>query len=111
MVPRTEPLPWLDLIPIIVLLALYLGLVYLTHATQGFYVYDFLDLEEHSSGVVAVYIVVILVATILVFLIVRYLILLRVWVTETKLGKTGILSSRAQVESQQALPLHHMQTK
>ncbi|KAH7089259.1 hypothetical protein FB567DRAFT_328784 [Paraphoma chrysanthemicola] len=92
--PRTSPLPWLDLVPIIVLLALYLGLAYLTHETQGFYVYDFLDLQEHSSGIVAAYIVGILVAAIVVFLIVRYLIMLRVWVTEKKLGKTGKLSAR-----------------
>ncbi|KAF2032492.1 hypothetical protein EK21DRAFT_87088 [Setomelanomma holmii] len=91
--PRTSPLPWLDLVPIIILLALYLGLAYLTHATQGFYVYDFLDLQEHSSGIVAAYIVGILVAAIIVFLIVRYLILLRVWVTEKKLGKSGKFSA------------------
>tara|TARA_R110002003_G_scaffold12_2_gene812 strand:- start:14300 stop:14680 length:381 start_codon:yes stop_codon:yes gene_type:complete len=92
--PRTSPLPWLDLVPTIVLLALYLGLAYLTHATQGFYVYDFLDLQANSSGIVAAYIIGILVAAIVVFLIVRYLILLRIWVTEKKLGKAGKFSAR-----------------
>ncbi|KAL5113322.1 hypothetical protein ACEQ8H_008817 [Pleosporales sp. CAS-2024a] len=87
--PRTSPLPWIDLVPIIILLGLYLGLAYLTHATEGFYVYDFLDLQAHSSGIVAAYIIGILVATIIVFLIVRYLIMLRVWFTEKKLGKLG----------------------
>ena len=91
--PRTSPLPWLDIAPTIILLALYLGLAYLTHATEGFYVYDFLDLQENSSGVVAAYIVGILVAAIVVFLIVRYLILLRVWVTEKKMGKLGRFSA------------------
>lgn len=90
--PRTSPLPWLDIIPIVILLALYLGLAYVTHATDGFYVYDFLDLQKNSSGVVAAYIVGILVAAIIIFLIVRYLIMLRVWVTEKKMGKAGKFS-------------------
>ncbi|CAA9964999.1 hypothetical protein CFE70_007955 [Pyrenophora teres f. teres 0-1] len=93
--PRTERLPWLSLIPVILLLALYLGLAYLTHATQGFYVYPFLDLQTHSSGVVAGYILGILIAAIIIFLIVRYLIALRVWVTETKLGKKGEFSTHS----------------
>jgi len=91
--PRTERLPWLNLIPVVLLLALYLGLAYLTHATQGFYVYPFLDLQKHSSGVVAGYIIGILIAAIIIFVIVRYLIALRVWVTETKLGKKGKFST------------------
>jgi hypothetical protein len=85
----------LDLIPVIIILALYLGLAYLTHATQGFYTYGFLDLQKNSSGIVAAYIVGILVAAIIIFLIVRYLILLRVWVTEKKLGMTGKFSKKA----------------
>ncbi|KAL6710194.1 hypothetical protein ACN47E_009985 [Coniothyrium glycines] len=97
--PRTEPLPWLDIIPIVILLALYLGLAYLTHATQGFYPYDFLDLQEHSAGIVAAYIVGILVASIIIFLIVRYLIMLRLWVTERKMGKLGKFSHRGTVRA------------
>jgi len=42
-IPRTLPHPWLNILPIVVLLALYLGLAYLTHSTQHFYVYPFLD--------------------------------------------------------------------
>lgn len=113
LVPRTEPLPWLDLLPIVVLLALYLGLAYLTHATQGFYVYDFLDLQTHSSGIVAAYIIGILVASILVFLLVRYLIMLRLWVTEKKLGKSGKFSRRSGADvmhedAGKTIPLHHV---
>jgi hypothetical protein len=92
--PRTSSLPWIDIVPTIILLALYLGLAYLTHATEGFYVYGFLDLQANSSGVVAAYIVGILVAAIIFFLIIRYLIMLRVWVTESKLGKIGKFSAR-----------------
>jgi hypothetical protein len=94
--PRTERLPWFDLISIVVLLALYLGMAYLTHATEGFYPYPFLDFQNNSPGFVAGAIVGILVAAIIVFLIVRYLIVLRVWVTEKKLGKHGKFSKRGE---------------
>lgn len=43
--PASEPHPWIQLLPIIVVLACYLGLAYLTHATQGWYVYSFLDIQ------------------------------------------------------------------
>ncbi|KAF2845508.1 hypothetical protein T440DRAFT_265829 [Plenodomus tracheiphilus IPT5] len=116
LVPRTEPLPWLDLIPIIALLALYLGLAYLTHATQGFYTYDFLDLQEHSSGIVAAYIIGILVAAIVIFLLVRYAIMLRVWITEKKLHMSGNFSGHGgsrlpNQEFDKGLPLHHLSTR
>ena len=42
-VPRTAPLPWIHIVPLVILLALYLSLAYITHATQDFYVYGFLD--------------------------------------------------------------------
>lgn len=113
--PRTEPLPWLNLVPVVLLLALYLGLAYLTHATEGFYVYDFLDLSKHSSGIVAAYIIGILVGAIIVFLIVRYVIMLRVWITETKLGKRGKFRSArlADEENGQAkeIPLKSVDAK
>jgi hypothetical protein len=58
-------------------------------------VYSFLDdTRKGGRGLVAGYIVGILVAAVVVFVIVRYLILLRQWVTETKLGKTGRLETR-----------------
>ncbi|KAI4942130.1 hypothetical protein J4E91_010329 [Alternaria rosae] len=110
-VPRTERLPWFDLIPIILLLALYLGLAYLTHATQGFYVYPFLDLQKNSSGLVGAYIVGILVAAIIIFLIVRYLIVLRVFITEKKLGKTGKISTRQHAAGADEYPLHSTMQK
>ncbi|KAF2121084.1 hypothetical protein BDV96DRAFT_563551 [Lophiotrema nucula] len=96
--PRTPPLPFLHLITTILLLALYLALAYLTHTTEGFYVYSFLDIHKNGSGKTAAYIIGILVADIVVFLIVRYLIVLRVWVTERKLGKLGNFTSRGRQE-------------
>ena len=113
--PRTEPLPWLALVPIIVVLCLYLGLAYLTNATEGFYVYDFLDPHKHSSGIVAAYIIGILVGAVVIFLIVRYLIMLRVWVTETKMHKTGKFTHRGSTgtvdHESKVLPLHHTRAK
>lgn len=86
LLPASEPHPWIQLIPVIVVLACYLGLAYITHAVQGWYVYSFLDIEENGSGLVAGACIGILVASIVVFVAVRYLIWLRKWVTEKKLG-------------------------
>jgi len=113
LLPRTQPLPWLDLAPIVILLALYLGLAFLTHATQGFYTYDFLDLQDHSSGIVAAYIIGILVGSIIIFLIVRYIIMLRVRITEVWLHRTGRYTSHGSArmrnqEPDKGLPLHYI---
>lgn len=115
-VPRTAPLPFLHLVPIIVILALYLALAYLTYATEGFFVYSFLDNKTNSSGKVAGYIIGILVAAIIIFLIVRYLIMFRVWITEKKLGKTGKFSSRGgapqmDAGAEKTIPLHTASAK
>lgn len=114
--PRTEPIPLLNLIPVVILLALYLALAYVTFHTQGFYTYGFLDLRIHSSGVVAAYIIGILVAAIVIFLIVKGLIALRVWVTEKKMGKTGKFSNRGNIrmadeEAEKGLPMHDISVK
>lgn len=113
--PRTSPLPWLDIVPIIILLALYLALAYLTHATEGFYTYDFLDLSKHSSGIVAAYIIGILVGAIIIFVLIRYIIFFRFWVTEKKLKMMGKFSSRGprpiareELEKGESVPLNTM---
>lgn len=98
------------------MLALYLALAYVTFYTQGFYTYGFLDLRKNSSGVVAAYIIGILVAAIVIFLIVRYLILLRLWVTEKKLGKTGKFTQRGAVrmadeEVEKGVPMHDVSAR
>ncbi|KAK5191597.1 hypothetical protein LTR99_003574 [Exophiala xenobiotica] len=49
--PATNPPPFLHLVGLIVLLLLYLALAYLTHATQGIYVYSFLDPAQGSGRV------------------------------------------------------------
>ena len=92
---RTEPLPWIHLLCLIILLCLYLGVAFITFATEHFYVYLFLDdTKKGGHGRVAGYIFGILAVAVLLFVIVRYVILLRQWVTETKLGLTGKLEDK-----------------
>lgn len=86
---RTEKTPWLHIVPLILILAGYLGIAYLTLHDSGFYVYDFLDESTHSKAVVAGYILGILAAIIVVFVIVHFLIKFRRWFTEDKLGNKG----------------------
>ena len=43
--PRSEPHPWLLIVPLILILALYLALAYLTHAVDHYYVYYFLNIQ------------------------------------------------------------------
>lgn len=89
-IPRTNPMPWVHIPWLIFILALYLGLAYLTVATQGFYVYGFLDHDDVGGrGIVAAYIFGIAVGIVIIFVIVWFLIWLRRWVTETKLGMDG----------------------
>ncbi|EFQ25530.1 hypothetical protein CGRA01v4_02462 [Colletotrichum graminicola] len=90
-IPRTAPtqLEWPHLLWLVIVLALYLALAYVTYYTQGFYTYSFLDIRANGSGTVAAYIVGIAVAGIVFFLVVKGLIWLRMWVTEKKLGMDG----------------------
>jgi len=71
------PAPWLTLPFGIVLLACYLGIAYITHKTQGFYAYTFLN-PKKQGGLLAAYIVGIAVCYMIVFVIVRFIILLRI---------------------------------
>lgn len=97
---RINLAPWMHLPFLIVLLGAYLGLAYVTHATRGVYVYNFLNPEakqldaqgENVGGVgklVGAYCVGIAVGIILLFCVVKGLIWVRKWVTEKKMGKTG----------------------
>lgn len=75
---------------LILILACYLGLAFVTLAAQGFYVYNFLDHDEVGSrGVVAGYIFGVAVAILIIFGVVWGLIWIRRWVTESKLGRDG----------------------
>ena len=99
--PRTATPPWIHLPWLIFVLALYLGLAYLTYATQGFYVYSFLDHEwAGSRGIVAGYIIGIAVASVVIFSAVWGLIRLRLWVTETKLRMDGMTAKQQRLSRQ-----------
>jgi hypothetical protein len=87
-VPRTDPMPWVHIPFLLLILALYLALAYLTHATKGFYTYAFLDPGKQGS-LVAAYVFGIAVGICIIFVVVWGVTWLRKWVTETKLGMTG----------------------
>lgn len=44
LLPRTEPPPFIHVVILLVILLVYLALAYLTHYTQGWYVYEWLFL-------------------------------------------------------------------
>ena len=75
--PATNPSPWLHLPFLVLLLALYVGLAYVVRASQGFYVYDFLDPATGGSGRVAAYAFGILAAVIVIFVVVWLIVWVR----------------------------------
>ncbi|EAQ92655.1 hypothetical protein CHGG_00890 [Chaetomium globosum CBS 148.51] len=87
-IPRTDPPPPLHMLWLILVLALYLAVAYITHADKGFYPYSFLDPGEQGP-LVAAYVFGIAVGCLIVFGVVWGLIWLRRYVTETRLGKQG----------------------
>lgn len=74
---------------LVIFLALYLALAYVTHATQGWYPYSFLD-PKHGGGRLAGYIIGILAAACVIFGIVWFAIWARNKMTQ-KLGFEGKL--------------------
>jgi len=73
---NSPPAPWITLPLCILFLALYLGVAYITHATQGIYTYSFLDPNKQGAKLAA-YIIGIAVAQVIVFSIVRGIVVLR----------------------------------
>ncbi|KAH8823518.1 hypothetical protein DL96DRAFT_1469425 [Flagelloscypha sp. PMI_526] len=69
-------LPWLTLIPNILILLLYVAVAYISHETLGFYVYSFLD-PGKGKGKVAAYLIGIAVGESIIFCLVQGLIVLR----------------------------------
>jgi len=74
---------------LILLLALYLSLAYITHATQGFYPYTFLDPSSGHGNRVAGYCFGILAAACVIFGLVWCLIWSRNWLAR-KVGLDGV---------------------
>ncbi|KAK0515419.1 hypothetical protein JMJ35_001453 [Cladonia borealis] len=89
----TSPRPPLHMLFIIILLALYLGLAYLTKATEGFYVYSFLDPSTGVNHVVA-YCIGIPVAACVIFGIVWVILWLRNKATKNMTKYTHELSEK-----------------
>lgn len=93
---NTPPSPWLLLLPLELMLAGYLGVAYITHATQGWYrmsesthhsilsytllAYSFLNPANKSAGALAGYIVGVAAGGAFVFVVVKYLMVLRQWI-------------------------------
>ncbi|KAI9047787.1 hypothetical protein LZ554_008497 [Drepanopeziza brunnea f. sp. 'monogermtubi'] len=103
---RTAPPPWIHLPWLIVILLCYLGVAFITYATKHYFVYRFLNFHpahhvalpgggtENIGGVGAAAVVAyafgIALAILVIFCASRMLIQLRLWVTETKMGKRGV---------------------
>ncbi|SPQ18780.1 3336fe03-9d75-4b07-8f89-7c39311b9523 [Thermothielavioides terrestris] len=92
-VPRTDVPPPVHMTWLILVLALYLALAYVTKASKDFYPYDFLD-PSKQHGLVAAYVFGIAVGCLIVFGLVWGAIWLRKHITERKLGKEGKFASR-----------------
>ncbi|KAF7348776.1 hypothetical protein MVEN_01397100 [Mycena venus] len=73
---NAPPAPWLTLPFHILILGGYIGVAYITHATQGFYTYSFLD-PTKQHGLVAAYIIGIGVGDVVVFALARGVVVLR----------------------------------
>ncbi|KAF5313866.1 hypothetical protein D9619_013093 [Psilocybe cf. subviscida] len=74
---NTTPMPWIDLPATLVMLIGYLGVAYITHQTQGFYTYSFLDPGKSGKKKLAAYIVGIAVGQCVTFCVVRLVISIR----------------------------------
>lgn len=93
LLPRTERPAWMTLPFLVLFLAGYLGVAYITRAAQGFYTYDFLD-PEGGNGKVAAYCVGIGVAVCVVFVVVWLLVWGRLALTERTMGRKGVFAKR-----------------
>jgi hypothetical protein len=83
---NSPPPPWLTLLPCILILAGYLGIAYITHVTQGFYTYSFLN-PTIQGPKLAAYIVGIAVAQVIVFSLIK---LVETW-RETRAVRAGLV--------------------
>ncbi|KAG8957513.1 hypothetical protein FRC03_010060 [Tulasnella sp. 419] len=59
---------WINLVALVILIGCYLGVAYLTYASQGFYTYDFLDPSDGAGNLIKYY-AIILAGVLVVFLI------------------------------------------
>ncbi|KAG7090206.1 hypothetical protein E1B28_011809 [Marasmius oreades] len=85
---NNPPPQWIFLPFMILILGLYTALAYVSHATQGFYSYEFLDPEKQHS-LVAAYVLGIVIGEILIFAVVWGIMNLRGKVFPASVRKTG----------------------
>lgn len=83
-VPRTDPPPFVHAITIIVVMGLYLGLSYVSHAVNGVYVYPFLDPSQRGTHFVVAVIFLLAIAAIVGFIFVHCVIRVRKMFTEER---------------------------
>ncbi|KAI0473879.1 hypothetical protein GGR56DRAFT_553739 [Xylariaceae sp. FL0804] len=86
---RTPPAPWPHAAFVVLLLALYCALAYLTHAVQGWYTYSFLDPDVVGKGGVVAYVFAIAAGILVIFVAVHFAAAARLWLVERRLGRTG----------------------
>lgn len=91
-VPRSDPNPWIHAVVVVVILALYLALSFVSFAVNHEYVYPFLDIQKKGSAFVAIAIVLILAASLVVFAVVHGIMLLRKRLTESTMRMGGKFS-------------------
>lgn len=89
--PTTEPLAWMHLPVLMVVLSLYLGLAYLSRATGGFWVYEWLD-PEFGYGKIIAHIAGYTAAIVVIFVVVRYAIWLRNWLLMKYQSRRGCMA-------------------
>lgn len=89
---RSPMAPWWHLLLVVILIACYVGVAYITRADQGFYPYPFLNVEENGSGLVGGFCVGIGVGTVISFMIGQFVVWLRELVA-AKVQKSGAWGS------------------
>ncbi|PPQ74633.1 hypothetical protein CVT26_007442 [Gymnopilus dilepis] len=92
-------MPWLNLFITIIILGCYLGIAYITHATQDIYTYSFLNPRKEGAKLAA-YIVGIAVGQIVIFLLVQGGLVLRQRLTQQRLS-TGAEPNKLYGRSQE----------
>ncbi|KAJ5124069.1 uncharacterized protein N7515_007894 [Penicillium bovifimosum] len=86
--PTTAPHPFIAIPLLLLILLLYLCIAYITHHTEGFYPYSFLDIGRHGSGIVTGYCFGVLAAVLVIFFITWALIYLRRRLTHGKIKRS-----------------------
>lgn len=87
---RVGPMPWIHIPFLILFLAGYLGVAYITHATQGFYTYGFLNPDTNGPGMVAAYVFGIAAGICILFSIICGVQWVKVWFWEKVVGISDI---------------------